>query len=49
MSFTADDPNNANPKIDTVQLTLADGTPGWVTLNAPARQPGNATLTVNPP
>ena len=49
VSFTADDPNNANPKIDTVSLGLAAGAPAWATLSAPAGNPANATLTLNPP
>jgi len=45
VNFTADDPNGAQ----TVSLAAAAGAPSWVSLNAPAGNPANATLTVNPP
>jgi outer membrane protein OmpA-like peptidoglycan-associated protein len=48
VNFTADDPNNASPKVDTISLALAAGAPSWVSLSAPAGNPANATLTVNP-
>ncbi len=45
VSFTATDANHGQ----TVSLEAAAGAPAWVTLNAPAGNPANATLVVNPP
>ena len=45
VNFTADDPDNGQ----TVDLAVAAGAPAWVSLSAPAGNPANATLTVNPP
>ncbi|MDA0179803.1 OmpA family protein [Solirubrobacter phytolaccae] len=44
-NFTATDPNVGQ----TVSLAVAAGAPAWVSLTAPAGNPANATLTVNPP
>src|SRR5262249_48128727 len=34
---------------DTVSLSLAAGTPTWVSLTAPAGNPANASFDINPP
>ena len=48
VNFTADDPNNASPKIDTVSLALSAGAPNWVSLSGTPGNPTIETLTVNP-
>lgn len=48
ITFSATDPNNASPKVDTVAITGA-GLPAWATLATVPGNPATATLTLSPP